>query len=71
MGHPKCTWRSASAQAAAIHSTNDASVSTDLISPDSHWKFHLAEMMDEREPGYLRLMGFPDDWKRQPQWCLG
>ena len=44
---------------------------TDLISPDSHWKFHLAEMMDEREPGYLKLMGFPDDWKRQPQWCLG
>ncbi|WP_256218793.1 hypothetical protein [Pseudomonas sp. P1.31] len=44
---------------------------TDLISPDSQWKFHLAEMMDEREQGYLKLMGFPDDWKRQPQWCLG
>ena len=43
---------------------------TDLISPDSQWKFRLAEIMDQREPGYLKLMGFPDDWKRQPQWYL-
>ncbi|MCI3912827.1 Abi family protein [Pseudomonas viridiflava] len=43
---------------------------TDLISPDSQWKYQLAEIMDQQEPDYLRLMGFPDDWKRQRQWCL-
>lgn len=43
---------------------------TDLISPDSQWKLRLAEIMDQQEPGYLRLMGFPNDWKRQQQWCL-
>ena len=44
---------------------------TDLISPDSHWKLRLAEIIDQQEPGYLRLMGFPNDWKRQPQWWPG
>ncbi|WP_256675879.1 hypothetical protein [Pseudomonas sp. R5(2019)] len=43
---------------------------TDLINPDSQWKLHLAEIMDQQELGYLRLMGFPNDWKRQQQWCL-
>ena len=43
---------------------------TDLISPDSQWKFRLAEIMDLQELGYLGLMGFPNDWKRQQQWCL-
>ncbi|WP_223457446.1 MULTISPECIES: Abi family protein [unclassified Pseudomonas] len=43
---------------------------TDLISPDSQWKLRLAEIMDQQELGYLRLMGFPDHWKRQLQWCL-
>lgn len=43
---------------------------TDLISPDGQWKLRLAEIMDQQEPGYLRLMGFPDHWKRQQQWCL-
>lgn len=43
---------------------------TDLIDTDNQWKLHLAELMDQREPGHLRQMGFPDDWKRQPQWRL-
>lgn len=43
---------------------------TDLISPDSQWKFHLAKITDQQESGYLSLMGFPNDWKRQHQWCL-
>ncbi|WP_371914591.1 Abi family protein [Pseudomonas sp. NFACC56-3] len=43
---------------------------TDLISPDSYWKFRLAEIMDRQELDYLRLMGFPNDWKRQQQLCL-
>ncbi|MBX8552357.1 Abi family protein [Pseudomonas cichorii] len=43
---------------------------TDLISPDSQWKFRLAEIMDQQESGYLRLMGFPNDWKLQQQWSL-
>jgi abortive infection bacteriophage resistance protein len=43
---------------------------TDLISPDGQWKLRLAKIMDQQEVGYLRLMGFPDYWKRQQQWCL-
>ena len=43
---------------------------TDLIDPENQWKLYLAELMDQREPGQLRQMGFPDDWKRQPQWRL-
>jgi hypothetical protein len=43
---------------------------TDLISPDSQWKLRLAEIVDQQEFGYLRLMGFPNDWKHQQQWCL-
>lgn len=42
---------------------------TDLISPDSQWKYQLAEIMDQQELDYLRLMEFPDNWKRQRQWC--
>lgn len=43
---------------------------TDLISPDSQWKRRLAEIMDQQELDYLRLMGFPNDWKDQQQWRL-
>ncbi|AUM67784.1 Abi family protein [Pseudomonas fluorescens] len=43
---------------------------TDLISPDSQWKLRLAEIVDQQEVDYLRLMGFPNDWKGQQQWCL-
>ena len=44
---------------------------TDLISPESQWKLRLTEIMDHLDPGYFRLMGFPDDWKRHRQWYLG
>jgi abortive infection bacteriophage resistance protein len=43
---------------------------TDLISPDSRWKPRLAEIMEHLESTNLSLMGFPGDWKRQPQWHL-
>ncbi|WP_213942149.1 Abi family protein [Pseudomonas sp. dw_612] len=43
---------------------------TDLISPDSQWKLRLAEIIDQQGSTNLSLMGFPVDWKRQPQWRL-
>jgi len=43
---------------------------TDLISPDSRWKPRLEEIMNHLESTNLGLMGFPIDWKRQPQWLL-
>ncbi|PWB32531.1 DNA-binding protein [Pseudomonas sp. SDI] len=43
---------------------------TDLISPDSRWKFRLEALMDQQEAGNLGVMGFPNNWKAQQQWCL-
>lgn len=41
---------------------------TDLISPDSEWKIRAAELMGNQDDVRLKLMGFPNEWWRQPQW---
>ncbi|HEJ6164831.1 TPA: Abi family protein [Pseudomonas aeruginosa] len=41
---------------------------TDTVSPDSRWKAGLIALVENCRDDALQQMGFPDEWRNQPQW---
>lgn len=41
---------------------------TDIVSPDSRWKAGLITVLETCREDALQQMGFPDDWRNQPNW---
>lgn len=39
------------------------------INPKSSWKNRLIDLLDSREAGYHKSMGFPEDWKNRKIWA--
>lgn len=40
----------------------------DIISPHSHWRTNLRDLLDQHPDVNLAVMGFPEDWRLSPLW---